>query len=94
MALEIEFDEAAVSSCADELANIQSRLIEIRNSLIALSNDLMRSWTDEAFLTYRGEYNRGIDYMGDMLLAVNTMEEFLHNAVSCYRETEQYVSGL
>ena len=94
MAVEIHFNEAGINNCANELGSIQNQLSEIRNSLISLNRDLTRSWTDDAVVKFSGDFNRGIDYMMDMMLAIDSMEQFLNDAVSFYREVEQYISGL
>ena len=90
----INVDLGAVKDCASQLAAAYSQMNGIRSRLTELNLQLKRSWNDDAMVDFTARYNQGMDYMLDMLIAIDGMESFLNEAADFYKETDEKFNEL
>lgn len=94
MDIEIEVDGERLERLADELDGIYNRLRRVKGDLEEQNRFMNRNWIDEAVNKYNQQYEKGIDNLWDLLVAIDQISGFFRAAADGYAAAEQKIMSL
>ncbi len=94
MDVEIDVNEKRLSALASELDRVYSRLSSVKNELEHLKVAMNQNWSDQAVEDFNQKYEKGIDSIWDLLVAIDNISNFFQDAADDYVKADNKVKSL
>ena len=94
MSEEINVNEKWLSGLASELDGVYNRLSIIKNELEHLKVAINQNWSDPAVEDFNSKYEKGMDSIWDLLVAIDNISSFFQDAADGYSTADKQVMSL
>ena len=94
MSVEIRVDEKRLSGLASELGTVYNRLSRVKEELGRLNKEMNENWSDKEVDVFNQKYEKGMDSIWDLLVAISNIETFFEEAAKEYLETDKAVMSM
>lgn len=94
MSEEIIVDEKRLAGLAGELGIVYQRISEIKAELESVQMTIRNNWSDVAEEEFNNQYEKGLESIWDLLVAIDSMESFLQSAANGYTTADARVMSL
>lgn len=94
MDVQIDVNDRRLTDLATEMDGVYDRLRKVRAELEQLNASVNRNWSDEAVDDFNAKYDKGMDSIWDLQVAVDNLSGFFREAASEYKSADNKVKNL
>lgn len=94
MSVEIHVNERRLSGLASELDGVYNKLSGIKDELERLKVGINQNWNDPAVEDFNTKYEKGMDSIWDLLVAIDNISLFFQDAANEYSAADKQVESL
>lgn len=91
---EIIVDEKRLAGLAGELETVYHNISSIKAELESVQATIRNNWSDSAAKEFDGQYEKGIESIWDLLVAIDSMGSFMQSAANGYTTADAKVLSL